>query len=252
MSWVLTVPFVIAFGLVLVVYDVAGRIVRPFSLTGFEWVMAGLQRSLVAVFRLFGTHLEVDRSPRIEPRTGYVIISNHQSMFDIALIGGILFSNLPKYVAKAELGRWIPSVSLNLKQGGHALIDRQDAAQALAEIRDFGKRVQERNRSAVIFPEGTRSRDGNLQPFKRAGARALLAAADRLPVVPVAVQGSWQLNRMWPFRPGARVRIALGDPIPRTPDDPAERLKEARDWIAARIGSEDFSHDWKVSPQGGA
>lgn len=235
LSWVVTVPFLVIFGLVLVVYDIAGRIVRPFSLTGFEWVMASLQHSLVGVFRLFGTKLDVDRSPRIRPRTGYVVISNHQSLFDIALIGGLLFSNLPKYVAKAELGRWIPSVSLNLKRGGHALIDRGDAAQALAAIRDFGKKAQERNRTAVIFPEGSRSRDGTLQPFKRAGARVLLDAADALPVVPVAIQGSWQLNRVWPYRPGARVRISLGDPIPRTPGDASEQLKRAREWIAAHF-----------------
>lgn len=235
LSWVLTIPFLVAFGLVLFVYDIAGRLVRPFSLTGFEWVMASLQRSLVGVFRLFGTRLEVDRSSLIRRRTGYLVISNHQSMLDIALIGSQLFSNLPKYVAKAELGRWIPSVSLNLKRGGHALIDRKDASQALAAIRDFGKKVQERNRTAVIFPEGSRSRDGALQPFKRAGARVLLEAADALPVVPVAIQGSWQLNRMWPIRPGARVRIALGDPIGRTPGDASEQLKKAREWIAAHL-----------------
>jgi len=238
-NWIVTLPFLAVFGLVLVLYDLAGRVVRPFSLTGFEWVMGALQATLVGVFRLFGTQLKVERSRLIRPRTGYLIISNHQSLFDIALIGGLLFSNLPKYVAKAELGRWIPSVSLNLKRGGHALIDRHDAAQALAEIRHFGRQVQARNRSAVIFPEGSRSRDGSLKPFKRAGARALLEAADRLPVVPVAVQGSWRLNRMWPFQPGATVKIAIGDPIARTAGDAAERLREARDWIASRIESDD-------------
>lgn len=234
-NWVVTIPFLIVFGLVLAVFDVAGRVVRPFSLAGFEWVMAGLQRTLVGVYRLFGTRLEVQRSPLVRARTGYVVISNHQSMFDIVLIGSLLFSNLPKYVAKAELGRWIPAVSLNLKQGGHALIDRGDSSQALEEITDLGRRVQARNRSAVIFPEGTRSRDGSLGPFKRAGARALLAAADQLAVVPVLVEGSWRLNRVWPFRPGARVRIAIGDPIPRAPDDGAERLREARKWMEAKL-----------------
>jgi 1-acyl-sn-glycerol-3-phosphate acyltransferase len=105
----------------------------------------------------------------------------------------------------------------------------------LDEIRGLGERVQARNRSAVIFPEGTRSKDGALQPFKRAGARALLAAADELAVVPVAVQGSWRLNKTWPFRPGARVRIRIGDPLPRSPEDAAVRLKEARDWIEAHL-----------------
>jgi 1-acyl-sn-glycerol-3-phosphate acyltransferase len=234
-NWAVTVPFLIVFGLVLLVYDIVGRIVRPFSLAGFEWVMGALQATLVWVYRIFGTRLTVDRSPRVQPNTGYIIISNHQSLYDIVLIGGLLFSNLPKYVAKEELGRWIPSVSLNLKRGEHALIDRGDAAQALEEIVGLGRRVQARNRSAVIFPEGTRSRDGSLGPFKRAGPRALLEAADRLPVVPVAVQGSWRLNKMWPFHPGSRVHIAIGDPIERHPDDAGDVLKQARDWIADQV-----------------
>jgi len=234
-GWAVTVPFLLVLGMVLVVYDIVGRIVRPFSLTGFEWVMGALQKTLVGVYRLFGTRLEVERSPEIQARTGYVVISNHQSLYDIVLLGGLLFTNLPKYVAKEELGRWIPSVSLNLKQGGHALIDREDAAQALGEIAGLGRRVQARNRSAVIFPEGTRSKDGSLGAFKRAGALALLEAADRLAVVPVAIQGSWQLNKLWPFRPGARVRIRIGDPVARTPDDAAARLDDAHDWIEARL-----------------
>lgn len=234
-SWVVTIPFLCVFGLVLVLFDLVGRLIRPLSLTGFEWVMGALQWTLVGVLRMFGTRIEIDRSPAIRARTGYVVISNHQSMFDIALIGDVLFSNLPKYVAKAELGTWIPSVSLNLKRGGHALIERDNARQALEEITAFGKRVQARNRSAVIFPEGTRSADGTLKPFKRAGARALLTAADHLPVVPVAVEGSWRLNKMWPFRPGSRIKITLGDPIPRSADDAAECLRQAQEWIKRRL-----------------
>lgn len=237
MSWLVTIPFILAFGLVLVVYDVAGRVVRPFSFTAFEWVMASLQRTLLGVFRMFGTRLVVDRSPAIQSHTGYVVVSNHQSLFDIPIIGGLLFSNLPKYVAKAELGRWIPSVSLNLTHGGHALIDRGDRTQSLEAIAALGRSVQERNRSAVIFPEGTRSRDGSLGKFRRAGAAALLAAADRLPVIPVAIQGSWQLNRLWPFRPGSEVRVSLGDPLPRGEGDAVAQIDAARSWIAARLAA---------------
>lgn len=231
----MTIPFIATFAAVLILFDVAGRVVRPFSFTAFEWVMAALQRTLLAVFQMFGTRLEVDRPPSIRPKTGYVIVSNHQSLFDIAIIGGLLFSNLPKYVAKAELGRWIPSVSLNLTHGGHALVDRRNRSQAIEAIADLGRSVQRRNRSAVIFPEGTRSRDGALGRFRRAGAGALLAAADRLPVVPVAIQGSWHLNRLWPFRPGSRVRVTMGEPRPRTADDAIAQLDAARAWIAAQL-----------------
>ena len=237
-SWIVTVPFLLVFGLTLLVFDVVGRLVRPFSLTAFEWVMATLQRTMLWVFRLFGTRIEVDKHPGVEPKQGYVVIANHQSLFDIALIGGVLYSNLPKYVAKRELGRWIPSVSLNLKQGGHALIDRGDSASALEEIAALGRRAQERNRSAVIFPEGTRSRGSELRPIRRAGAEALLAAADRLPVVPVALVGSWRLNRLVPFTPGTRVRIRVGAPLARTADDAAERLGEAWEWISQQVATE--------------
>ena len=62
------------------------------------------------------------------------MVSNHQSMFDIVVIGGVLFTNYPKYVAKKELGRWLPSISLNLRRGGNALIDRKDRIGSLRAI----------------------------------------------------------------------------------------------------------------------
>jgi 1-acyl-sn-glycerol-3-phosphate acyltransferase len=162
-DWVLTVPFLAAFGLSLVIFDLAGRLVRPFSLRGFEAVMAALQRTLMALFWICGTKVEVERSDEIESGRGYAIISNHQSMFDIAMIGGLLFTNYPKYVAKRELGRWIPSISLNLRWGGNALIDRLDRAQAVTAITEMAKTAQDRDVSVVIFPEGSRSRDGSLR-----------------------------------------------------------------------------------------
>jgi 1-acyl-sn-glycerol-3-phosphate acyltransferase len=231
LDWVVTVPFLAAFGLALLVYDIAGRLVRPFSLRAFEAVMGALQRTLIWVFGVAGTRVEVERDPGIESNTGYAIISNHQSMFDIVLIGGLLFTNYPKYVAKRELGRWIPSISLNLKHGGNALIDRGDRMQSIRAITDMAKTAQERNVSVVIFPEGTRSRDGKLQEFKRAGTEALLRAADRLPVVPAAIDGSWRLSKMLPIRFGSRVKVRFGAPIPRRQGDSAAVMLAARSFI---------------------
>ena len=236
-DWVFTVPFLIAFGLTLGFYDVVGRIVRPFSLRGFEYVMAALQRTLMNCFRICGTRIIVERSPAIQPRTGYAIISNHQSMFDIVLIGGLLFTNFPKYVAKKELGRWLPSISLNLRWGGNAIIDRGDRRQAVEVITAMAQTAQERNVSVAIFPEGTRSRDGRLQPFKRAGSRALLDGASDLPVVPVAVDGAWRLlaHNLRPVPFGTTVRVRFGDPIPREEGDSAEVAKRAEHWIGATL-----------------
>ncbi len=236
-DWAFTVPFLLAFGLTLLAFDVVGRLVRPFSLRGFEYVMAGLQRTLMNTFRICGTQIRVERSPAIEPRTGYAIISNHQSMFDIVLIGGLLFTNFPKYVAKQELARGLPSISLNLRRGGNAVIDRSDRAAAVQVISAMAKTAQDRSVSVTIFPEGTRSRDGRLQKFRRAGSRALLEGADRLPVVPVAIDGAWKLLRhnLKPVPFGTQVRIRFGNPIARTAGDSAEVALQAEEWIAKTL-----------------
>lgn len=237
LSWIVTIPFGLVFGTTLLFFDIAGRLIRPFSFRGFEWVMASLQWSLLKIFQLFGTKIIVERPADLLPATGYAIVSNHQSMLDIVMIGGILVSNFPKYVAKKELSNWIPSVSLNLKWGGNALIDRDDPRQAIKAIKEMARTAQERGVSAVIFPEGRRSKDGNLLPFKPAGARTLLKAADNLPVVPAIVSGSWRLNKLFPFTPGATVRITFGSPIPRQSGDDLELMGRIEAWMNTQLAA---------------
>ncbi len=227
-NWIVTIPLLLLFGATLVLHDIAGRIALLFGQRPFETVMASLQRSIVWIYRVAGTRIRVERSPEIQPNTGYLIISNHQSMFDIAIIGGLLFTNFPKYVAKRELGRWLPSISLNLTRGGNALIDRDDRRQSLRAIKEMAGTAQERDVSVVIFPEGTRSRDGRLGEFKRAGALTLMKAADELPIVPAAVDGAWKLlvHNMLPVPFGTTVNVYFGDPIKRSPDEDADELLE--------------------------
>lgn len=242
LEWIVSVPFILLFGLVLLVFDVVARVARLFGLRPFEHVMATLQRTLVWVYRLFGARIRVTKDPAVEPNTGYAIISNHQSLLDIAMIGGFLYSNFPKYVAKAELGKWIPSISLNLKHGGNALIDRSDRLQSVRAITEMAQTAQSRNVSVVIFPEGTRSQDGRLGDFRRAGSEALLRAAGKLPVVPAAIDGSWRLSRMLPFPLGAKVRIRFGAPIPRHDGDTAEVLETTRTFIESTL------NEWRMTP----
>jgi len=238
-DWLFTIPFLIAFGITLLVFDLAGRVVRPFSLRGFEVVMAALQRTLMTLFWISGTRIHVERSALIEGQRGYAVISNHQSMFDIAVIGGLLFSNYPKYVAKKELGRWIPSISLNLRRGGNALIDRKDRSGAVHAITRMARVAQDRDVSVVIFPEGTRSRDGMLQRFKGAGTEALLAAADKLAVVPTAIDGSWRLlrNNLLPVPFGTTIKVKFGDPIRRVAGDAEAAASAAEAWIRETMAS---------------
>lgn len=216
-DWLFTIPFLLAFGLTLAVFDPLQRIARLFGQRPQEIVAGALQRTLLWVFRICGTHIEVERDAAIAPWTPYLIVANHQSMFDIPIFGGLLFSNFPKYISKESLARWIPSISYNLRRGGNAIIDRADRGQSLRAIRALGEQVRQRGVSAVIYPEGTRARRGELGEFKPKGFLELLDAAPGVEVMPVAIDNSWRLLRhnLLPVPFGTRVRVYFGRPIAR-------------------------------------
>jgi 1-acyl-sn-glycerol-3-phosphate acyltransferase len=220
-DWIFTVPFLLVFGATLLVFDPIQRIARLFGRRPQEIVAGWLQICLVWAIRLTGARLLVERSARIVPGRSYLFIGNHQSMFDIPIHGATLFSHFPKYVSKRELASWIPSISYNLRAGGNAIIDRSDRSQATDVIRKLGEQVVERGVSAVIYPEGTRARHGELGRFRPAGARALFETAREVPIVPITIDGSWQLLRsnLMPVPFGTRIRIRIGDPIERSPDE---------------------------------
>jgi 1-acyl-sn-glycerol-3-phosphate acyltransferase len=238
LSWVTTILFLPVFGLVMVVFDVAQRIARLFGTRPQEYVAGFVQWVLVKTFGICGTRLRVERAPEVKPWTSYIIVSNHQSMFDIVILGGLMQSNFPKYISKRSLGRWIPTVSYNLRVGGHVLIDRSDGAAALDAIRDLGRRVRDGGVSAMIFPEGTRARRGELGRFKPAGTLALLEEAPETPVIPVTIDESWRLlqHNYLPIPWGVRVRVHIGAPIARRADEDRSALIErVRDEIAATL-----------------
>ncbi len=244
-SWILTIPTLFFFFLTLLVGDVALRISRLFGERPMEWTVGIVQRVLIWTFFVSGTRVTVDRSALLEAGKGYLIVANHQSLFDVPLFGGVLLSNYPKYVAKSELGKWIPTISFNLRRGGNVLIDRSNRFESMDKIREFGRAVQRRGVSAVVFPEGSRSRDGRLKAFKPGGTITLLQAANELPVVPAVIDGSWKLlrHKLMPIPFGTRVRIRFLDPIARKPDeDPAELLDRVRDEIASVLDA------WRTEP----
>jgi len=230
-DWAITLPFVLSFVVVLLVFDPIQRVARLFGQRPQEIAAGWLQVWLVRSLYVSGARLSVERSPAVEKNTPYIIVSNHQSMFDIPFAGSLLFSNFPKYVSKKSLARWLPSISYNLRRGGNALIERSDRDQATKAIRKLGEYAQRRGVSALIYPEGTRARAGVLQPFKMTGVLELLRAAPNLPVVPFAVDNSWKLLRhsLLPMPFGTRLRVWIGDPIKRHPDeDPKALVEQAR------------------------
>ena len=244
-DWLVTPPFLLGFAGTLLAFDPAIRIASLFGPRPQEYVAGVLQWCLLCVFRLAGTRIAVERDPAFRDGVPYLIIANHQSLFDIPIFGGLLFRSYPKFISKRELAKWLPSISFHLRRGGHAVIDRADRDGATRAIRELGARVRERGIAAVIYPEGTRARGGALGAFKPAGALALLEAAPEVPVVVVAIDESWRLLRfkLMPIPFGTRVRVRIGAPSARQPDEDRVALLER-----ARAEIESTLAGWRAEP----
>lgn len=130
-----------------------------------------------------------------------IFVANHQSMYDIPAMIWYLRKHQPKFISKIELTKNIPSISYNLRVGGGANIDRKDSKQAVSELIKLGRRMKENNWSTVIFPEGTRAKDGKLKPFQVGGIATLLKVVPNALIVPIAIENSWKIVRYgaYPF-----------------------------------------------------
>jgi 1-acyl-sn-glycerol-3-phosphate acyltransferase len=136
-------------------------------------------------------------------------------MYDIPPIIWHLRAYHPKFVSKRELGKGIPSVSYNLRHGGSVLIDRKDSKQALTEIAKLGTYIEAYNRSAVIFPEGTRSKTGHPKKFQSTGLKMLIRKAPSALIVPISINNSWKMLRYgkFPFGLGSHITFDIHRPI---------------------------------------
>jgi 1-acyl-sn-glycerol-3-phosphate acyltransferase len=240
-DWVFTIPFLILLVLALVVCDPLFRLSRLFGVKSIGYVASAFMWMLQRlIFPFNGTRTTVEKSRLVKPRAPYIIISNHQSLYEFPLFGTALFSNIPGFISKVENGKWYPTVSFYLRNGPCTLIDRNDRTGAIRAIADLGRRAQDLGHSVLIYPEGTRAKDGELKQYKKAGSLALLAAAPDLEVLPVAVEGGWiaMRNNFLPVPFGTRMRIRVGDPIARRPDEDGEAIVEQAHAFARRALAE--------------
>lgn len=152
---------------------------------------------------------------KIDTNCPLIIVSNHQSMFDIPPLIWFMRKHHPKFISKKELGSGIPSVSYNLRHGGSVLIDRKKSTEAITAIRSFAKNIQKNNWAAVIFPEGTRSRNGVPKPFHKTGLITLLKEIPNATVVPITINNSWKILRYgkFPMGLGAHVSLEVHEPL---------------------------------------
>jgi 1-acyl-sn-glycerol-3-phosphate acyltransferase len=178
-----------------------------------------------------GVDVDVSGLERLDPNRAYVFVANHQSIYDIPII----FSSLPyqvRIIAKKSLGTF-PFIGWHLRRTGHMLVDRKNPTRAL-HIFARASTLMKQGLCLIVFPEGTRSRDGRVAPFK--GGSFFLALRTGLPLVPLSVVGSRHVmlkGRLATY-PG-RVKLivheaidtgTLTDADPRTARDFAARVRD--------------------------
>jgi 1-acyl-sn-glycerol-3-phosphate acyltransferase len=142
-----------------------------------------------------------------------------------------------KFVSKKELGSGIPSVSYNLRHGGSVLIDRKDPKQAIPTIKGLSEYIEKNKRTAVIFPEGTRSKTGQPKEFAQSGLKILCKYAPSAYVVPISINNSWKIVKygFFPLGLGNRLTFTVHKPLAVSEFDFAELMKRTENAVVKGI-----------------
>jgi len=184
--------------------------------------------SLLNIF-LSGTRLTLKGKEKINKNLTYIVMSNHQSLFDV----WALFGKIPlqfRWIVKSEI-RKMPIFGYALERAGHVYIDRKNRESASVSLETAAGKIK-KGTSVIIFPEGTRSVDGHLLKFRIGGA--IMALKSGVPILPVTVNGSRFVlpKNTIALMPG-KIEIVVGDVIDpggydeNNPDELMEKVKAA-------------------------
>ena len=215
-AYPVSIIFYLAFGLVLAFFHVYQLIAhRGFGYQAHKISVDWLNFFIMRCLNVLGTRIYFESNHQFTPGEPHIIVSNHQSMFDIPPLIWYFRKIHPKFISKKELGKGIPSVSYNLRHGGSVLIDRNDSESAVEAIQNFGQQICKNKHTAVIFPEGTRSRDGKLKRFSENGLRTLINNCPQAKIIPVSIDNSWQLQKygMFPIPIGLKINFKVHQPL---------------------------------------
>lgn len=177
-----------------------------------------------------GARLTVHGLEHVDAQRPTIYVANHQSTIDIPT----LFMALPvdlRFVAKTQL-RWVPMIGWYLWLAGHIFVDRHRHREAIHSLDAAAEKIRS-GTSIILFPEGTRSPDGTVLPFKK-GPFAL-ALKSRVPICPITIEGSGRLmpKNSWKITPGP-IHVMIGAPIDTTAFAEQQReelIRVARDRI---------------------
>ena len=215
-DYILSCIYVFLFSLFLLIF-------HPIQLITFHLFGPKAHQNTVHLLNFFllysvyctGSSLHFEQKVEIPEGRPIIFVSNHQSMFDIIGIIWYLRKYYPIFVSKQELAKNIPSISLNLRLSGAALIDRKDSRQAVPEITRMAKVALQRNFSPVIFPEGTRSKTDELKPFAIGGLAILLKYIPNAIIMPIAIKGNNKLNPkgFFPLMSFSKLKFTSLEPV---------------------------------------
>jgi len=195
-GYILTPVHYIFFGLILVIcHPIQWFCFNVFGYAAHKRVVDVMNLFLTASYYALGNTVKFTNQQNLPIGRPIIFIANHQSLYDIPVLIWFLRKYHAKFISKIELTKGVPSVSYNLRHGGAANIDRKDPRQSITEIMKLGTRMKEKNWSAVIFPEGTRSKDGTVKSFQAAGVATLLKKCPEALLVPIAIKNSWKMVR---------------------------------------------------------
>lgn len=180
---------------------------------------------------ILGLRLKISGQENINPQQSYVFMANHLSFLD----GPLLFLVIPqpvRVILKKEIFR-IPFVGVGMKMVDFVPVDRRGVKGGKKAIQRAVQLMKERGYSFLIFPEGTRSRTGEIQPFRRGGF--FLALASGAPIVPVTIKGTFELMPRGSFfcRPG-EIKVIFHPPVSTkgyTPENMPELIEVVRNKI---------------------
>lgn len=212
----------------------------PLSLLFKKQVYDGLLRRAARVFlRAAGVRVKrITGLEHIDPHEPYIVTPNHVNMLEPFIYQGY-YPYLLRGLEKKENFR-IPIWGQFMRAIGQIEVDRENAVKAIASMQDVARVLREERTSVLVLPEGTRTPDGRLQPFKRGPFKTAAEAGVR--ILPMCCKGLYAINRKgdWRIKPG-EIEIIIGKPL-GPPDASLESQHaisaELRRWMLDNLGEE--------------
>jgi 1-acyl-sn-glycerol-3-phosphate acyltransferase len=239
LGFILSPVTIVAFFLILCIFQPIQWICyRFFGYTAHKRVVDLLNWCLTSTVYVLGDTVTFINKQNLPTGRPMIILSNHQSLLDIPPLIWHLRKYHAKFISKIELTKGIPSISYNLKYGGGANIDRKDPRQSLMEMGKLGTRMKENNWSAVIFPEGTRSKNGQVKTFQAGGIAIILKKCPDALLVPIAINNSWKIVRygVYPLNTFIPMTLEVLEPIEPGKASVDEMVNEAESRIKKALG----------------